>query len=172
MLHPTLPAHRNRPATTDERRWRSAPGHITLSVFQAQTGDAVEQVSSGSDAMRSSFQKIGSASFCVDKQCGAGAGICLKGMVLDHRVALLSWELPPFAAKRMLVAAVRGLADRTRESGTPEDVPRTAAIDVKIQAAKSAAISGRSCTLVRPAKIDHRLVDDERTIGEALTIQR
>lgn len=97
--------------------------------------------------MRSRFQKIGSASFRVDKQCGTDAGIGLKGMVLDHRVALLSWELPPFAAKRMWVAAVRGLADRTRESGTPEDVPRTAAINLKKQAAKSAAIGGARALL-------------------------
>jgi hypothetical protein len=41
----------------------------------------------------------------------------------------LQVNLPPFAAKRIKVAAVCGLADQIPErSGTPEGVPRTAAI--------------------------------------------
>jgi hypothetical protein len=57
---------------------------VTLSIFHAQAGDAVEQIARSFDSVNGGFEKIGSSSFSVDVQRAPDAEVALKRVELGH----------------------------------------------------------------------------------------
>ena len=52
---------------------------VTFSFFDAQTADAVEQITRGFESVDGGFEEIGSAGFGVDVQRWADAEVALEG---------------------------------------------------------------------------------------------
>lgn len=57
---------------------------VTFDVFDAQAGDAIEQIARGFDSVSGGFEEIRDFGFGVDVQSRADAEIALQGMILSH----------------------------------------------------------------------------------------
>jgi hypothetical protein len=62
------------------------PQIVTFSVFDAQAGDTVEQITGCFDSVGGGFEEVGDFGFGVDVQRRADAEIALERVVLSHGV--------------------------------------------------------------------------------------
>jgi hypothetical protein len=62
---------------------------VSFGFFDAQAGEAVEQIARGFESVDGSFKKIGSAGFGVDVQRRADAEVALERVVFRHDLNLI-----------------------------------------------------------------------------------
>jgi len=62
---------------------------VTFGFFDAQAGDAVEQIARSFESVDGGFEEIGSAGFGVDVQSRADAEVALEGAVFGHSLNLI-----------------------------------------------------------------------------------